>query len=117
MSSKRDAADADRVDRSDESVCDRCDEPVRDDRVSRLSADPCPELTDRYESVRRVYCPDCVAAVGMLEFAAGARAVSSTKPSKVARVTPSNSRAISPSERTPTVKRRTREDATRVNHR
>ncbi|MEY7850466.1 hypothetical protein AB7C87_14860 [Natrarchaeobius sp. A-rgal3] len=76
MSSKRDAADADRVDRSDESVCDRCDEPVRDDRVIRLSADPCPELADRYESVRRVYCPDCVAAIGMLEFAANARTAS-----------------------------------------
>ncbi|MWV41413.1 hypothetical protein [Natrialba sp. INN-245] len=78
MSSKRDAA---RVDHSGASVCDRCDEPVRDDRVIRLSAKPCPELADRYESVRQVYCPDCVAAVGMLEFAAGARAVSSTKPS------------------------------------
>ncbi|RQH00977.1 hypothetical protein [Natrarchaeobius oligotrophus] len=73
MSTSHGAADAGSADGS-ELVCDRCDDPVPPDRVIRLSSEPCSELADRYAAVTRPHCPDCVAAVGMLAFAAETRA-------------------------------------------
>ncbi|WP_124191619.1 hypothetical protein [Natrarchaeobius oligotrophus] len=60
-------------------ACDRCGDPIRGERAFRLSSEPSPALADRYEPVSRSYCPDCVAAVGMLAFAPAARARSPTR--------------------------------------
>ncbi|WP_369728790.1 hypothetical protein [Natrarchaeobius versutus] len=38
-----------------------------------LSSEPCRELAGRYASITRTYCPDYVAAIGMLEFTREAR--------------------------------------------
>ncbi|RQG92396.1 hypothetical protein [Natrarchaeobius chitinivorans] len=73
MSSRREAADATRTDDPSESVCDRCGDPVPEDRILRLSVEPCPELAGRYEAVTATYCPDCVAGIGHLSFAARPR--------------------------------------------
>ncbi|RQG97705.1 hypothetical protein [Natrarchaeobius chitinivorans] len=67
MSSGREAADAGSTDRL-ECVCDRCGDPVRADRVIRISSEPCPELDGRYAAVTKPFCPDCVAGIGLLEF-------------------------------------------------
>ncbi|MEY7849086.1 hypothetical protein AB7C87_07780 [Natrarchaeobius sp. A-rgal3] len=56
-----------------EPVCDRCSEPIPAERVISLSSEPCHELADRYAAVTRTYCPDCIAAIGMLEFTPEAR--------------------------------------------
>ncbi|RQH01771.1 hypothetical protein [Natrarchaeobius oligotrophus] len=66
MSSSTDAAGS--ADDLADSVCDRCGDPVSRDRVIRLSSEPCPALEGRYVAVTKPYCPDCVAAVGMLEL-------------------------------------------------
>ncbi|MEY7851838.1 hypothetical protein AB7C87_21850 [Natrarchaeobius sp. A-rgal3] len=49
-------------------ICDRCDDPIREDRVIHISSEPCAELADRYRPTTETYCPDCVAAIGMLAF-------------------------------------------------
>ncbi|RQH03433.1 hypothetical protein [Natrarchaeobius oligotrophus] len=64
MSSRTDAAGS--ADDLADPVCDRCGEPIPNDRVIRLSSEPCPALERRYVAVTKPYCPDCVAAVGML---------------------------------------------------
>ncbi|RQG94578.1 hypothetical protein [Natrarchaeobius chitinivorans] len=79
MSSEREAAGAESVDDS-ELRCDRCGDPIRENRVIHLSSDPCPALAGRYVAVTETYCPDCVAGIGMLAFVAETRARSSPKP-------------------------------------
>ncbi|RQG90668.1 hypothetical protein [Natrarchaeobius chitinivorans] len=73
MSSRSDAADAASSDGPPGPVCDRCGDPIREDRVFRLSSEPCPALAGRYEAVTKTYCPDCVAGIGMLALSAGPR--------------------------------------------
>ncbi len=67
--SPTDAIETRSTDRPQADSCDRCGEPVRDDRVIRISSEPCPELADRYRSTSRAYCPDCVASIGLLALA------------------------------------------------
>ncbi|RQG92364.1 hypothetical protein [Natrarchaeobius chitinivorans] len=76
MSHGRDVADGTGVDGSSETDCDRCGKRVRDDRVIRLSSDPCFELSGRYEAVTETCCSDCIAGIGLLAFTAEARAYS-----------------------------------------
>ncbi|RQH01913.1 hypothetical protein [Natrarchaeobius oligotrophus] len=78
MSSANDAADTAGVDRP-ATVCDRCGDRLPEDRVIRLSSDPCPALADRYEGVAETCCPDCIAGIGMLAFTAEARAFAETR--------------------------------------
>ncbi|MWV40213.1 hypothetical protein [Natrialba sp. INN-245] len=59
-------------DRSDR-VCARCSDPIADGQVIYLQAVPCVELTERYGSVTEPYCPDCIAAIGMLSFSTATR--------------------------------------------
>ncbi|MEY7848132.1 hypothetical protein AB7C87_02890 [Natrarchaeobius sp. A-rgal3] len=73
MTASRVPADAAGSDDRPECVCDRCGDPVGDDRVIYLQAVPCVELTERYASVTEPYCPDCIAAIGMLSFSTGPR--------------------------------------------
>ncbi|WP_124177151.1 hypothetical protein [Natrarchaeobius halalkaliphilus] len=83
MSSERETADASSDDTASGLVCGRCDDPIRRDRVIRLSTEPCPELAERYEPVAKPYCSDCIAAIGMLAFATHPRSRCPT--SRVAR--------------------------------
>ncbi|RQG97925.1 hypothetical protein [Natrarchaeobius chitinivorans] len=60
-------------------VCDRCDDRIPEERVLYLSSQPCPELEEQDAAVTRTYCPDCIAGIGLLEFAREDRTCSSTK--------------------------------------
>lgn len=69
MTARSGDADATSVDDPLADACHRCGESIYDDRMIRLSSEPCPALDDRYEAVTRSYCPDCVAGIGMLAVA------------------------------------------------
>lgn len=57
------------VDERATDACDRCDRDIEVDRWIRLSTQPGPGLAGHYVAVSRSWCPDCVAAVGLLELA------------------------------------------------
>ncbi|MEY7850536.1 hypothetical protein AB7C87_15210 [Natrarchaeobius sp. A-rgal3] len=56
-----------------ELICYRCDRPLEGERWIRLDARPGPGVADAYNAVTKPCCPDCVAAIGLLEIATGAR--------------------------------------------
>ncbi|ELY88631.1 hypothetical protein C483_14872 [Natrialba hulunbeirensis JCM 10989] len=49
--------------------CYRCDRSLEPDHRIRLTTHPGPDAMDHYEATSRPCCPDCVAAIGLLEFA------------------------------------------------
>ncbi|WP_254864481.1 hypothetical protein [Halovivax gelatinilyticus] len=49
-------------------TCYRCDRDVATEYYFRLSATPRSATRDRFRPVTRTCCPDCVAALGLLEF-------------------------------------------------
>ncbi|MEY7850397.1 hypothetical protein AB7C87_14510 [Natrarchaeobius sp. A-rgal3] len=49
-------------------ICYRCDRALEGERWFRLAARPGTGVADAYETVSRRCCPDCVAAMGMLEI-------------------------------------------------
>ncbi|OIB56294.1 hypothetical protein [Natrialba sp. SSL1] len=53
-----------------ETRCYRCDRILKTDHWICLTTRPGPDATAHYEATSRVWCPDCVAAIGLLEFAA-----------------------------------------------
>ncbi|ADD06243.1 uncharacterized protein Nmag_2687 [Natrialba magadii ATCC 43099] len=50
--------------------CYRCDRAIETDHWICLTTRPGPDATNHYEATSRPCCPDCVAAIGLLEFAA-----------------------------------------------
>lgn len=58
-------------------TCYRCDRPIETDRWIRLTARPGPGVADDYEAMSRPCCPDCVAALGLLEFTVDPRSTGS----------------------------------------
>nr|WP_152422192.1 hypothetical protein [Natrialba asiatica] len=65
------------LDAQNETVCYRCDRPIDADRWIRLTARPGPGVTGTYEATARPCCPDCVAALGLLEFTVDPRSTGS----------------------------------------
>lgn len=57
------------ADPSNGPACDRCDDSLDGAHSIRLSASHRGPLADRYLDVDRRVCVDCLAAIGMLEFA------------------------------------------------
>ncbi|WP_323171074.1 hypothetical protein [Natrialba sp. PRR66] len=65
------------LDAHNETVCYRCDRPIETDRWIRLTARPGPGVTGIYEATSRPCCPDCAAALGLLEFTVDPRSANS----------------------------------------
>ncbi|WP_394295548.1 hypothetical protein [Natrialba chahannaoensis] len=59
------------LDTRTETRCYRCDRAIETNHCIRLITRPGPDATAHYEATSRPCCPDCVAAIGLLEFAAG----------------------------------------------
>jgi len=62
-----------KVDAEAELRCYRCDQPIDPGRWIRLAAQPGPGVADTYNTSSRTCCPDCVAAIGLLEVAVDRR--------------------------------------------
>lgn len=63
-----------------EFACERCEEELTERHWARLIAKHQGELADRYAEGERRICVDCVAALGLLEFA-GKRTETTESPS------------------------------------
>lgn len=53
---------------TEERVCYRCDDPIGDAHEICLTVVHQGVHADRYSGVNRQICPDCPAAIGLLEF-------------------------------------------------